>query len=249
MWICAGSRAEARYCLEQFEILERRIAPEVKIGRLLVAKGTISPRQLDKAREEQVKEGRLIGEVLIEQGVLTPEQRDEAIAEKAALAAAFGPLSSLRRRLESWHGIHTAEFDEALAVCWESLGESVEGADRALMDFFAEAKEMPPAEVKALIRDILLEEVCDLLTLERASFEFFEGFSLQDVLGSALPRIHTLSYDAQSLLLAAHSEIDELRRTDFKGISARTVFVVESVEASPRACPVREPRHQFAHQR
>jgi len=221
------NRPDVRYCLEQFEALGSRIVPGVKLGRLLVAKGTILARQLEKAREEQVKDGRLIGEVLMEQGVLTREQLSQAISEQAALAAAFGPLSSLRRRLESWHGITTTEFDDALRSFCDDPDEH---ADRTLIDSFAEVREIPWDEVRALVRDILMEEVCDLLTLERASFEFFEGFSLQDVLGTELPRIHSLSFDAQSLLLSAHSEIDELRRTNFKGISARTVFVVETMQ-------------------
>ena len=227
----AVSRAEARHCLDQFERLKSRALTGVRTGRLLVAKGSISLRQLEKVREAQVRDGRLIGEVAVEQNLVTSEERDAVIAQKKTLDADFGPLSSLRRRLEAWHSVTPTEFDDALRMCWEPLAESMGISERAVLDYLADAKQIPAAEVVAMVRDILLEEVCDLLTWERASFEFFEGFSLQDALPQTpMPRLHTTNFDVQSLLLEAHSEIDELSSTGFDKLSARTVMVIRSVE-------------------
>ncbi|MHC4079298.1 MAG: outer membrane protein assembly factor BamB family protein, partial [Planctomycetota bacterium] len=77
---------------------------------------------------------------------------------------------------------------------------------------------------------ILSDELFDLMLWQEGSYEFFEGFSLEDALAeTGLDRIHGFTFDVGCLLLDAAYQADELRRSDSEYVCPSTILEKQDV--------------------
>ena len=210
-------KTELRRCLDQLEKLRGSQAPKVRFGGYLVAKGKITRRQLERALESQLLESCPLGEVLVGQGALTEGDLMVALDEIDRIRMDFGLLYPMREKLVERQLLTEEVFMNIVSEL--KLGDTLSGA---LVGTEIDSED----DMRMAIKDILVDEICDLLLWKDASFEFFEGFSLEDAFSAdTLPRIHDGAFEVNSLLLDAHSSIDERRRTRFAEISPATVFI------------------------
>ena len=216
------SRSETRHWLGQLEALRSGLDAPIRLGEYLVATGKLSQGQLERALWEQLVKDKPIGEMLVEQNTLSRPELTEALDGLDVLRSDFGPLYPLRERLA-----RTAVMDEHFADAVNQHEET----GRSLGANLVASGVISAEEMGVVIADVLIDELCDLLLWTNASFEFLEGFSLEDALTRReYPEVHGGSFDVASLLLSAHSIIDELRRTEFSDLVPSMVLVPVDTE-------------------
>ena len=211
--------ADASRCIRQLKALSQKQEPTVRLGEYLVVKGRVTQRQFERALEEQIASNKRLGEILIAHGVLTDEQIGEAVKEIEQLRGDFGPLYALRRQL-------TEDFDVTADQFAEAVSEH-ETSGKLLWDVLVSREYVTEKQMNSTVTAILVDEICDLLLWHDGSFEFFESALFEDAFASnGLPRVHEHTYDLRSLLLTAHSELDELKSNGLQTFSLKTVFVL-----------------------
>ncbi len=224
------SRAEARHFLGQLNALRVTTVPNVRLGEYLVTTARVTQRQVEKALEEQVVKRNLLGNILVAQGHITDEEVTQAHRELEILRLDFGPVHSIHERLLEYHGVEHESFVEALA--------ELKGTDRTLAEVLVASGNITQEEMRRAVKGLLLDELSDLLMWEAASFEFFDFFTLDDVFSSSeLPTIHSNTFSVQSLLLNAHSALDELQSGDLERVTSKTVFVSTADPESGETVP------------
>ena len=217
-------KAEATFCADQLELLRGYEKPTLRLGDYLLAKGMVTTRQLEKALGEQLSRQRVLGEILVELGMVDQEAINIAEAEMAHLRFEFSPFHALNQVLTEQYGLTLPELETAHAEHLQS--------DRHLVDLLVELGTVDSNQVFEAIREVLAVELCDLILWTEGSYEFFEGFSLEDAMqNDAVSRIHEFTIDVGSILLDAHYRADELNRTSFKEIKRETILVSADAES------------------
>lgn len=212
------THAEARQCLEQLKVLRGRSGPTFGLGEYLLVTGKITRQQLERALQRQLVSNQLFGEVITEQGIISKEDVNAALAEIGAMKSDFGLLFPLREQLRVRHGVDPEIFAAAVSQ-QEDTGQS-------LVEILGELEGLSTETVDATVREVLVDEVSDVLLWSNASFEFLEELSLDEALApTTIPKIAAHPQPVSALLLEAHSQIDQLRNEGHFDFSWFTVFV------------------------
>jgi len=211
--------AEARLCLEQLKpSKQKNDGPTIRLGEYLVATGRVSQRQLERTVEEQLVNNGRLGDILIEQSIITPEEVKAAIEEIEALRGDFSPLYPLRRKFADNQLLDQKDFAAALF--------EQEKSGRPLAAILVDTGKVSAQEMRSAVEEVIVDELCDLLLWTNAAFEFFEDVALEDVVApKEFPAVQDDSFKVQSLLLGAHSVLDQLRRDELHHLSRWTVFI------------------------
>jgi outer membrane protein assembly factor BamB len=210
---------EARLCLEQLKPSKLKIeGPTVRLGEYLVATGRVSQRQLEQTVEAQLVNNGRLGDILIERGILTPAAVKAAIEEIEVLRGNFSPLYPLRRKFVENQLLDRKDFAVALF--------EQEKSGRPLAAILVETGKVSAQEMRSAVEEVVVDELCDLLMWTSAAFEFLEDVALEDVIApKEFPAVQDDSFKVQSLLLRAHSVLDQLRRDELHHLSRWTVFI------------------------
>jgi len=215
-------KSEVAFSAEQLEAMRSYCPPVFRIGEVLVASGRATQRQLEKALEAQLTDHKLLGEILVDHGVLREEHRDDAVWELHDLRATFSPLHRLSEILTRAHGLTIEEFNEARHAHLES--------GQTLATELIEAQRITESTLREVFENVLSDELCDLMFWQEGSYEFFEGFSLEDAVAQeGLDSLHDYVFETGSLLLDAAYHTDELRRSDPPFVYPETILEKQDV--------------------
>lgn len=229
-------RSEAQFTVGQLVQLRDHARPRLRLGDYLLAQGLVTPRQLEKALGEQQSWHLLLGEILVEQGVVHETVMERAQEQMAALRFEFSPLYPLFARLRDRCGISLDEFLDLQ----ERLGQD---EHQSLAELLIKTGRVDREGLEQIFRDLLIHEICDMMLWTEGSYEFFEGFTLEDAL--QMPdwsKIHEGRFDLGSVLLDAHYQVDELRRGRFAEMREDVVLVAGDPGDATRAFVDEEDR-------
>jgi hypothetical protein len=203
-----------------------------RLGEYLVLTGRLKRRELEEVLEEQLDSERRIGEILVSRKMLSESQVAGAVREVEDLRSDFGPLYPLRKKLIEESLIDVEKFSAAQ--------REAERSRRPLVEILAAEHHLPADELRRLIRDVLVEEICELYFWSEAAFEFLEGVAVEDARAKgAFPVVVAAGFDVPTLLLAAHSNADELERFGVPVPSNHSIFVREPAPQDAAEAPAK----------
>lgn len=221
-------KSVAQQLATRLEALRGHEPPPLRIGAYLVARGLLTQRQLERALGQQISTDSRLGDILVELALLTVDQLRAAETELALLRLDFSPLHPVARLLGERHGFTPEELVQLVAE--RSNGEET------IAERLVQTGRIDENKVRAIVTEAVVLELADLLTWPDERYEFFEGFSLEDVLpNDPVARLHDFRFDFNSLLLDAHYRVDESLRTAAGDLHPHTILSPASLDLAGRA--------------